>query len=128
MRKQLSQSSLILSSQAYHRTPSVRWFFVGGDFGEKILSVNDKNHSSEMARKGQGAATALKAKAPKTKRLEVKSPAPTVDQDPVVKKPRGRPRKLKRDPHQSVNELCVEDGDGYADGTHTHRTHSHVVR
>ena len=32
------------------------------------------------------------------------------------------------DPHQSVNELCVEDGDADADGTHTHHTHSHVVR
>ena len=128
MRKQLSQSSLILSSQAYHRTPSVWWFFVGGDFGEKILSVNDNNHSSEMARKGQGAAAAPKTKAPKTKRLKPNPLAPTVDQDPVAKKPRGRPRKLQRDPHQSVNELCVEEGDGYADGTHTHHTHSHVVR
>ena len=128
MRKQPSQSSLILSSQAYHRTPSVRWFFVGEDFGEKILSVNDNNHSSDMARKGQGAAAAPKTTAPKTKRLEPNPPAPTVDQDPVAKKPRGRPRKLQRDPYQSVNELCVQDGDGYADGTHTHRTHSHVVR
>ena len=80
-----------------------------------------------MARPG-AARKARIAKALKTKRLEPNPPAPTVDQDPVAKKPRGRPRKLQRDPYQSVNELCVQDGDGYADGTHTHRTHSHVVR
>ena len=74
-----------------------------------------------MARPG-AARKARIAKALKTKRLKVKSPAPTVDQDPVAKKPRGRPRKLQRDPYQSVNELCVQDGDGYADGTHSPHT------
>ena len=80
-----------------------------------------------MARKGQGAAAARKAKALKAKRLKVKSPAPAVDQDHVVKKPRGRPRKHKLDPDQSVNELCTKDGDGYADGMHTHLSLSHAV-
>ena len=104
--------------------------FLSVDLGEKFLSVNDKNHSSEMAR-GRGAAArktkALKAKAPKNKRLKVKSPAPTVDQDPVAKRGRGRPRKHNLDPDQSANELCREDGDGYAEGMHTHLSLSHDV-
>ena len=95
----------------------------------KILSVtNDKNHSSEMAKGRQGAA-ARKAKAIKDKasKAKAKSPAPAVDQDPVVKRPRGRPRKHKLDPDQSVNELCSGDGDAYADGMHTHLSLSHAV-
>jgi hypothetical protein len=49
------------------------------------------------------------------------STAPPADKAVAIKKPRGRPPKNKRSPHQSVNELCVEDGDGYAaEGTHTH--------
>jgi len=101
--------------------------FLSVDLGEKFLSVNDKNHISEMAR-GRGAAArkakALKAKTFKTK---AKAPAPAVDKDAVVKKPRGRPRKHKLDPDQSGNELCTKDGDGYAEGMHTHLSLSHAV-
>ena len=83
-----------------------------------------------MARKGQGAAAKRiarqAAKDMLNKATPTKSTAPPADQAVVIKKPRGRPRKNKRDA-QSVNELCMEDGD-YAEGTHTHRTHSHVVR
>ena len=82
-----------------------------------------------MARGRQGAA-ARKAKALKARtfKAKAKASAPAVDKDAVVKKPRGRPRKHNLDPDQSANELCTKDGDGYADGTHTHHTHSHVVR
>ena len=98
-------------------------FFVGEDFCEKNRSLaNDKNHISEMAR-GQGAA----ARAAKALKAEAKSLAPPVDQDQVVKKPRGRPPKVKRDTAQSVNELCMENGDGYAEGTHIHLSLSHAV-
>jgi hypothetical protein len=83
-----------------------------------------------MARGSQGAAgrKALKALKPEKKTV------PAADEEPpAVKRGPSRPpkktsTKKKRDPYQSVNELCVLDGYGYVKGMPTHRTHSHVVR
>ena len=87
----------------------------------KILSVNDKNHSSDMARPGAARKARIARKDMINKATPTWSTAPPADKAVAIKKPRGRPPKNKRSPHQSVNELCVEDGDGYAaEGTHTH--------
>ena len=94
-----------------------------------FLSVNDKNHNSDMARSRGGAARiARKAAKDMVNKAKAKSPAPAVAENTLAKRPVGRPRKNKRDPDEEVNELCVEDGDGYAKGMPTHRTYSHVVR
>jgi hypothetical protein len=81
-----------------------------------------------MARSRGAAARKAKALKAKALKAKVKSPAPAVAENTVAKRPVGRPRKNKRDPDEEVNELCVFDDDGYAEGTHSPHTHSHVVR
>ena len=68
-----------------------------------------------------------KARIAKALKTEKKTVPAADEEPPAVKRGPGRPpkntsTKLKRDPYQSVNELCVQDGDGYADGTHSPHT------